>query len=79
MLSAPLNRHSPSTKYTTARAGNSRRRFSRHPARSITSSTRPGLISLVSTPSPTRHDRSDPPSQALQSQAPRRWKAATRA
>ena len=54
------------------------RRFSRHPARSITSSTRPGLISLVSTPSPTRHDRSDPPSQAGSS-GPRRWKAATRA
>ncbi len=35
-LSAPLNRHSPSTKYTTVRAGSSRRRFSRHPASSIT-------------------------------------------
>ena len=63
MLSAPLNRHSPSTKYTTVRAGSSQRRFSRHPARSITSSTKPGLISPVSTPSPTGHDRSGPRSQ----------------
>ena len=59
MLSAPLNRHNPSTKYTTVRAGSSRRRFSRHPARSITSSTMPGLISPVSTPArpgtPVRH------------------------
>ena len=58
MLSAPLNRHSPSTKYTTVRAGSSPRRFSRHPASPMTSSTMPGLISPVSIPSPTGHSRS---------------------
>jgi hypothetical protein len=51
-LSSPLNRHKPSTKYTTARAGSSRARFSRHPARSTTSSTSRGPISQVRTPRP---------------------------
>ncbi len=50
MLSAPLNRHSPSTKYTTVAAGSRRRRRSRRPAASTTASTGSGLISRVSTP-----------------------------
>ena len=44
-------------------AGNSRRRFSLHPAKSMTSSTMPGLISAVSTPSPTAHCWSGPQSR----------------
>ena len=58
MLSSLDSRHNPSTKYTTARAGSSRTRFSRHPASPVTSSTSSGLISPVSTPSPGRYRQS---------------------
>jgi hypothetical protein len=54
-LSAPLNKHSPSTKYTTATAGSSRCRFSRQPDSSITSSTSSGVISTVKIPRSTGH------------------------
>jgi hypothetical protein len=64
MLSAPLNKHRPSTKYTTTRAGSSRTRFSRHPARSTASSTSCGPISPVSTPRPAgKRPAPAPPAQ----------------
>ncbi len=82
MLSAPLNRHNPSTKYITVRAGSRRRRFSRHPASSITRSTSSGPISPVSTPSPTTPGGSPDPRPAWPKARPpvfRRWQAAAQA
>ena len=46
----PRNSHRASTKYTTSRAGSSRRRSSRAPAESTASSTSSGVKTLVRTP-----------------------------
>ena len=50
----PRNSHNASTKYTISRAGNSRRRCSRVPVTSMTSSTSSGGNALVSTPTEIR-------------------------
>ena len=50
----PRNSHSASTKYTISRAGSSRRRCSRVPVTSMTSSTSSGGNALVSTPTEIR-------------------------
>jgi hypothetical protein len=50
----PRNSHNASTKYTISRAGNSRRRCSRVPVTSMTSSTSSCGNALVSTPTEIR-------------------------
>ena len=50
----PRNSHNASTKYTISRAGNSRRRCSRVPVTSMTSSTSSGGNALVSIPTEIR-------------------------
>ena len=62
----PRNSHSASTKYTISRAGSSRRRCSRVPVTSTTSSTSSGGNALVSTPIEIRsgsHPSGDRPSE----------------
>jgi hypothetical protein len=56
---SPLNRHSPSTKYTPSRAGSARSRISHASPSPTASSTRPGATAQVSTPIPAR-DRTRP-------------------
>src|SRR4051794_35998189 len=51
MLSAPLNRHNPKTKYIVVRSGSSRQRRFPAAADAITSSTRAAGSCSVSTPS----------------------------
>ncbi len=50
----PRNSHKASTKYAISRAGNSRRRCSRVPVTSMTSSTSSGGNALVRTPTEIR-------------------------
>src|SRR3954452_9328007 len=58
MLSAPLNRHNPKTKYTTVWSGSSRQRRFPPPAGATTTSTRAGGTCSVSTPSRSGNPRS---------------------
>ena len=62
----PRNSHNASTKYTTSRAGSSRRRCSRAPASSTAASTSSGVKTLVRTPTEIRsgsHPSGESPSE----------------